>query len=138
MSKPKLPMDVIRSAAEAGAIRSEIGRWFAANHDEFADTLRRYRPRWEVLIEQFAKARLIELPADFSAEDALTRQAARRRVTDSVRKAWQRAHKRAVQKTETDKDPPRGSVPSIPALPTAQPEPVQDEPEFTTLRGRKL
>jgi hypothetical protein len=143
MSNQPSLMDGIRSAAAAGALRSKLGRWFARNHAEFADTLERFRPRWETLVETFVEQQMIEPPSDFWSTDPAIRKAARRKLVDTVRKTWLRvdARARARAKTLSTPKPPTATVAAPPPPPApAMPEPDQhdDEPEFTTLRGKKF
>jgi hypothetical protein len=83
-------LEAIRKAAETGAVRSKLGRWFAANHAEFAETLLTYRPRWEALVETFATEGLLTLPAEWEASDLAVRKTARRRTVEAARKTWLR------------------------------------------------
>ena len=81
--RPRL-IDIINAAAEAGARRSKLGRWFARNHAAFADTLEQFRPRWETLVETFVEQQMIEPPNAFWSDDPAIRQATRRKVVDAT------------------------------------------------------
>src|ERR1700757_2080545 len=140
--RPRL-IDIINAAAEAGARRSKLGRWFARNHAAFADTLEQFRPRWETLVETFVEQQMIEPPNAFWSDDPAIRQATRRKVVDAARKTWLRvdAEVRARATTPSTQSPPPapGVVPLPPPNPVIPaPDQQNDEPEFTTLRGNKL
>jgi hypothetical protein len=139
-NQPNL-MDGIRSAAAAGALRSKLGRWFARNHAEFADTLERFRPRWETLVETFVEQQMIEPPSDFWSTDPAIRKAARRKLVNTLRKTWLRvdAQARARAKTLSTPKSPTATVTAPPPDPaTPEPDQPEDEPEFTSLRGKKF
>ena len=62
-------IDRLRAVAATSHLRSPLARWLSANHDEFARLLEAYRPRWEVLVEQFGAEGLLELPPEFTSGD---------------------------------------------------------------------
>ena len=143
MSDPPRLIDIIKIAAEAGAMRSKLGRWFARNHAEFAGTLERFRPRWETLVETFVEQEMIEPPADFWSNDPAIRKAARRKVVETARKSWLRVDAQVRARDKAPPAPQSSTSPGVVPIPPSDPvSPASDQqndpPEFTTLRGNKL
>lgn len=87
-------MQRVVAAAATGAIRSPYGRWLAANHDAFADMLKRYRPRWEILAETLAAEKLLPVPDEFWSDDPEVREPARKRAGRLAKRGWDRVHAR--------------------------------------------
>jgi hypothetical protein len=107
----------LRAVAAASNLRSPLGRWFSAHHDEFGKLLRDYRPRWEALVEHFAAEGLLRLPAEFNSENEKVRKDTRRRVVKSTMRTWERV------KFQVARKPPPKSAP-VESTPVRQAEPT--------------
>jgi hypothetical protein len=88
----------LRAVAAASNLRSPLGRWFSAHHDEFENLLRDYRPRWEALVEHFAAEGLLKLPPEFNSDDEKVRKDTRRRVVKSSMRTWERVKVQVARK----------------------------------------
>jgi hypothetical protein len=122
---PDPTMERLRAVSEAANLRSPLARWFAANRADFAMLLLEYRPRWEVLIEQFAADGLLRLRPEFNSPDTRARAVERRRVVKATMRTWARVQARPPG------GPKRGPVAS-PAIP----RPAQDKAGPATLPQR--
>ena len=104
MSDPDRMSRIIRKA-EAGSLRSDLARWMAANHDDFASMLRTYRPRWEVVAEQLVAENLLPLPVGFWSDDQVIRREARKKAGRAAKRVWDRTHAK-LRTAQSTKSPP--------------------------------
>jgi hypothetical protein len=80
----------MNEVAASANLRSKLARWLSDNREEFAKSLKTYRPRWEPLVEWFGQEGLMDLPPEFFAEDEAVRTATRRRMVHAAKRTWAR------------------------------------------------
>jgi hypothetical protein len=136
--KEPMSIEAIRAVWEATTPTSKLGRWFTQNYAQFNELK---RPRWLAMAAKFAEEGLIEVPADFWAdENTPERQMARRRAGEAARQIWERVKRQqtiAARATRpvTSIPPARSQPPPLPS-PSFSTEPVAFE--FRTLRRAPL
>jgi hypothetical protein len=133
-------IDRLRAVAATSHLRSPLARWLSANHAQFEQLLKDYRPRWEALVEQFGAEGLLQLPPEFMSDDPHVRAVTRRKVVKATMRIWERVQQRvapAAQPSTRDRPrqhPPAQQQTAAATLPTNQ----QDPPKrfgTATLRG---
>jgi hypothetical protein len=92
MAKTLGLMSRMIAVAETAALRSDLARWMAANHDAFAAMLKTYRPRWEMIAEQLVAEKLLSVPDEYSSGDPAVRAVARKQAGRAAKRAWDRTH----------------------------------------------
>ena len=129
-------MKRIAAAAAVDSIRSPYGRWLVENHDAFAEMLRKYRPRWEVLAAALAQEKLLSVPEEFWSADPAVGKEARKRAARLAKRTWERVHARMRDRgvpgpRRVFQEPAKGS--GSEGVPAAQKGrrvfPVLEEPE---------
>ena len=138
MKKPSLGMDEVRDVLDAATPTSRLGRWFARNRAEFAETVQTVRPHWEALAVMFAERELIVVqPAFWAEEDTPERRLARKRAAEAVRQVWHRVKRQAGQPpTQMGAKPVVRKAATRGTRPTPHAQPATDgveEFEFRTL-----
>lgn len=87
----------LEQIATSVSLRTDWGRWFLDNHDEFERALVRRSPKWEPLLEKLAEeAGAGKLPEAWDSPDEIVRKKARVRFVRATKKIWGRAHARVL------------------------------------------
>jgi hypothetical protein len=90
-------MSLFVEQAEIASHRSELGRWLAANHDEFWSMLRTHRPRWEALTELMVQQKLLQVDEGFWSDDPAISAPIRKKAIRTAQRAWDRVHAKALK-----------------------------------------
>ena len=125
-------IDRLRAVAATSHLRSPLARWLSANHEQFEQLLKDYRPRWEALVEQFGAEGLLQLPPEFTSDDPHVRAETRRKVVKATMRIWERVQQRVAPKRSPGEQQTLAAQPSNRHSPP-QHTPAQQQTTVVTL-----